>query len=116
MSKKVNKIILIKENSFQQDQKVEYREYEWDNNDRIIIHESITENIPKEKLINMHRKMIFSLYNQIYDLNKDISIGLMIMGDLNPEEEAQKKVDEEKEAKRLALQEKINKRMRDKKR
>lgn len=116
MSKKVNKIILIKENSFQQDQKVEYREYEWDNNDRMIIHESITENIPKEKLINMHRKMIFSLDNQIYDLNKDISIGLMIMGDLNPEEEAQKKVDEEKEAKRLALQEKINKRMRDKKR
>ncbi len=116
MTKNINKLILIKENTFQTDQKIEYREYEWDSNDKIVIHQSVTENVHKDKIYQMHRNMIFSVNQQTYDLNKDISISLMIMGDLNPEEEAQKKVEDEKEAKRLELQEKINKRMRDKKR
>ncbi len=116
LNNKINKLILIKENDFQDAQKVEYREYEWDAESRIIIHHSVKEEIPKETLNRMRKQMIFNIRNESFDLNKDIGIGLMYMNDLNPEEEAQKKAADEKEARLQALQDKINKRMRDKKR
>jgi hypothetical protein len=116
LNNKINKLILVKENDFQDTQKVEYREYEWDPDCRIIIHKSLKENILKDKLLKMRKDMVFNIHDESFDLNKDIGIGLMYMNDLNPEEEAQKKAADEKEARLQALQDKINKRMRDKKR
>jgi hypothetical protein len=108
MSIKINKTVLIKENNWKDTQKVEYREYEWEDNGKIIVHYQLIEEIPKEKLSKMYRKSVFEI--------ADHSVSLMTMGDLNPEEQAAKEAADAKSARLQALQDKINKRLRDKKR
>jgi hypothetical protein len=116
MSIKINKTVLIKENNWKDTQKVEYREYEWEDNGKIIVHYQLIEEIPKEKLSKMYRKSVFEIAGRTFDLNVDHSVSLMTMGDLNPEEQAAKEAADAKSARLQALQDKINKRLRDKKR
>ena len=116
MSIKINKTVLIKENNWKDTQKVEYREYEWEDNGKIVVHYSLIEEIPKDKLSKMYRKSIFEIGGHTFNLNEDQTVSLMTMGDLNPEELAAKEAADAKSARLQALQDKINKRLRDKKR
>jgi len=116
MSIKINKTVLIKENNWKDTQKVEYREYEWEENGKIVVHYSLIEEIPKDQLSKMYRKSIFEIGGRTFNLNEDQTVSLMTMGDLNPEELSAKEAADAKSARLQALQDKINKRLRDKKR
>jgi hypothetical protein len=106
----LNKLILIKENDWLSTNYIEYREYERENNNNVIFYKKIFENIEKEELNKMIRTMIFKIDNQEFNLNKDKSISLMSLGEINKEELNKKLAIEEKQNKIQELQEKINKR------
>jgi hypothetical protein len=106
----LNKLILIKENDWLTTNYLEYREYEREENNEIIFHKKIFENVEKETLNKMMRTMIFKIGDHEFNLNKDKSISLMSLGELNQEELNKKLAIEEKQNRIQALQEKINKR------
>jgi len=105
----LNKLILIKENDWLTTNYLEYREYDYENNN-IIIHKKIFENIEKEELNKMMKLMIFKIGDHVFNLNNDKAICLMTLGELNQEDLNKKLAIEEKQNRIQALQEKINKR------
>jgi len=107
----IHKTILIKENNWSDLYKIEYREYEWDKEQKIVFHERLTDRLHKDIINKMIRTSIYTVEGNTFDLNKDISISLMMMGDLNEEEEKQRQINEEKERRRDELQAKIRQRM-----
>jgi hypothetical protein len=113
----INKLVLLRENDWDTSCSIEYREYEWDNEThKPIFHDRIQSSVLKTDLPLMLKTMIFTIGTKEFNLNKDKTISFMSLGEVNKEEAEHKRLQDEKSARLEDLQQKINKRMKDKKR